>query len=391
MILLDSYYVSEFLEKTLENLQVPVYAVNGFATNKKLNNISLGEFVDFYKSGRKLVLSNNESTIKILNEYMPMETITMTSNLFKDKGKFRESLAKSYPDFFYKQLSIDDLEKVDVTTIPFPIILKPSVGYSSVGVYFIESANEYVKEIKEISNKFNAFSSAYSKEVINTHSFIIEQYIEGEEYAIDTYFDKSGEPVILNVFKRMFLNEKDTSDRIYYTSKSIIKRVLNSLEQFLKRLGDIYRLEDLPIHIEVRIDKDGHVMPIEVNPLRFAGIGTTELGYYAYNINPYEYFFTQKKPDWDSIMESMDDEIYSFCCAEYDSEINGYDVEFIDHAGFQQYFDEILEYRIMPYENYTTFAVVFFKSPTMKQNELVLNLNLQQFVKYKKAMVSLKG
>lgn len=71
----------------------------------------------------------------------------------------------------------------------------------------------------------------------------------------------------------------------------------------------------------MRIDRDGQIFPIEVNPLRFAGIGTNELGVYAYGINACEYFFKQQKPDWGNIVNQMNDSIYSFCCAEIDASI----------------------------------------------------------------------
>ena len=40
---------------------------------------------------------------------------------------------------------------------------------------------------------------------------------------------------------------------------------------------------------------------IEFNPLRFAGLCGTDMGYYAFGIRTYEYYLNDRKPDWDAI------------------------------------------------------------------------------------------
>ena len=53
----------------------------------------------------------------------------------------------------------------------------------------------------------------------------MEEYVEGEEYAIDCYFDEKGEVVILNILHHKFSSGRDTSDRVYSTSKEIILKL----------------------------------------------------------------------------------------------------------------------------------------------------------------------
>ena len=64
----------------------------------------------------------------------------------------------------------------------------------------------------------------YPNHVVNSTKFLIEEMIEGEEYAVDAYFDRDGEPVILNIFQHPFLNSKDVSDRIYLMAIGIMTR-----------------------------------------------------------------------------------------------------------------------------------------------------------------------
>jgi hypothetical protein len=44
-----------------------------------------------------------------------------------------------------------------------------------------------------------AQSGIYPEQVLDTRSFLIEEYIEGDEFALDAYFDGDGNPVILNI------------------------------------------------------------------------------------------------------------------------------------------------------------------------------------------------
>ena len=62
---------------------------------------------------------------------------------------------------------------------------------------------------------------------MNGNKFIVEQYVDGDEFAMDAYFNQKGEPVILGIFKHLFSSATDVSDRIYYTSKDIIESLKN--------------------------------------------------------------------------------------------------------------------------------------------------------------------
>ncbi|WP_041779331.1 ATP-grasp domain-containing protein [Belliella baltica] len=65
--------------------------------------------------------------------------------------------------------------------------------------------------------------------------FQLEEYIRGEEYAFDCYFDKNGDPVILNILHHVFISEKDVSDRWYYSSEEVINQLHDPLN--LEYLG----------------------------------------------------------------------------------------------------------------------------------------------------------
>ncbi|GAB0171966.1 ATP-grasp domain-containing protein [Lysinibacillus sp. CTST325] len=385
MIILDRPYVSELLADTISKNKIPVIKLNEvFIPNESTINLKkVDDLLIELEKGNSPILFNSENGLNILSKYAPNHYLTTVTDILKNKVTFRKTLSRHYKDFFFTEVSLKELEELDPSALPFPIIVKPVIGYSSIGVHRIDKVEEYKETIKQLKFEMEVTSSEYPIEVINNQSFIIEKLIEGDEYAVDVYFTEDGEPVILNLFKRMFRHEKDMSDRIYYTSKQVINESLNKIQEFLRTISSFFALKSAPIHIEIRIDNDEQIVPIEVNPLRFAGIGTNELGVHAYGVNACEYFFKQQKPDWENIVNQMDDSIYSFCCAEIDASIDCKQVVSINHEAFKLNFDEILEYRPMKVNEGSTFAVIFHKSPDLNENIRLLNLDLNQYITLK--------
>ena len=113
--------------------------------------------------------------------------------------------------------------------------------------------------------KWNSRKKFYPEAVVNTSKFIIEEYIQGEEYAVDAYYDKNGNPVILNIFHHPFFNSKDVSDRIYVMSTDIMIKYMAKFAMLLKEIGDKNNIKNFPLHIELRVTEDERIIPIEVN------------------------------------------------------------------------------------------------------------------------------
>ncbi|MGM9944561.1 MAG: ATP-grasp domain-containing protein [Lysinibacillus sp.] len=366
LILLDTNYVSPLLTEVLSKSHKTIYDV----THQRFLRTPLS-FQSF--DDNDSILMNAEIGIETLNEFLPTHRLTTLANLFKNKVAFRKLLASKYPNFFYKSYDFEQLKIADIENLPYPIVLKPVFGYGSEGVCKCNDANKVRAYMKE----FECNNGAGDMQLL------IEQYIDGQEYAIDCYYDEIGDPVILNIFTRNFKDSEDVGDRIYYTSKEVMSSTLNKFYTYLKSFGENFRLMNVPLHMELRITLKDEIVPIEINPLRFAGEGTTELGYYAYQINPYEYYINKRKPDWEQIISNMDDAIYSFTCAEIDRDIKYSQVERIHHAALKKQFKEILDYRVLPIETRTTFAVIFFKSSSIEEHKHILDLDFMQFVALK--------
>lgn len=289
MLILDKPYVSKFLEKTILEMGLAVLkneSIKEFKLNHNIHFLEDEEFInEIEEEPETLIYSNSENSINWIINNLSFTDLPEKIDVFKDKFKFRELIRDIYPNFYYKEVCIDDLEKLNIDEIKMPFIIKPSIGFFSVGVHKVSSASEWKDVIDKIKKEVNTISDNYPIEVINVNKFIIEENIEGEEFAIDIYYDKNGNPIILNILKHIFSSKEDVSDRVYITSKEIIEKYHKLFLNFLVKMGKLVNLKGFPMHVEFRVDKDENIIPIEVNPMRFAGWCTTDIAYHAYGIN----------------------------------------------------------------------------------------------------------
>lgn len=387
LLVIDKPYVSPILAETAKRLNIPVYQSGDvFLPNKDQHNLQQHDtFFQHWVEKRAPLLANSENAFQTVEKATKGHDLAQWIHLFKDKLQFRRSLASRFPHFFFQEVLLHDLKTFDYRHLPFPIVVKPSIGYSSLGVFRIANETEWPNKMQLLEDEMEKAKTIFPEGVIDQSTFIIEQWIEGTEYAADAYFDENGQPNILNVFCHMFASEDDTSDRIYYTNREVIQTTLKRIERFLSSMGAAYHLKNFPLHFEFRLSDEG-IVPIEINPLRFAGIGTTDLGYYAYGINMYQHLFQQTAPDWDRILSSMDDHTYSFFCAELPMNVSYEDVASIHEESLKQQFEEVLEYRSTLTPDDKTFAVIFYRSQDGAENKALMNLSLEAFIEQREVV-----
>ena len=109
----------------------------------------------------------------------------------------------------------------------------------------------------------------------------------------------------------------------------------------------------------MRATDAGDIIPIEANPLRFAGWCVADMTRYAWGFNPYEYYFKGLKPDWDSILTAHEGEVTTMIVADVPPGMDRGRITAFDAAGFQSMFDKVLEFREIDYSAYPVFAFCF--------------------------------
>jgi hypothetical protein len=386
MIILDHPYVSKFLEETLIRTQIPVLrneATRELGLSQQLNYLNDAAFVaEAQKHSSPLIYTNSENPIEWISRHLQFTGLPRHIQNFKDKVRFRELIKGMYPNFYFREIAFNDLDSIDVNTLPLPCIIKPSIGFFSIGVYVINSKSEWPQILHQLERDVASRQGLYPNEVIDTTNFILEEIISGDEFAVDVYYNREGQPIILNILQHLFSSDEDVSDRVYLTSREIMKTWLKPFQAFLRQLGEVAGLSNFPMHIEVRVDENQRIVPIEVNPMRFAGWCVTDLAWYAYGINVYECFFEETEPDWTNILKSSNNDLYSMVVADLPKDIHADDIEAIDYERFQAHFEDPLELRKIDYKKHGVFAFIYARTSyhNRKLLEDILQSDLKEFL-----------
>ncbi|MDA3890038.1 MAG: ATP-grasp domain-containing protein [Salinivirgaceae bacterium] len=391
MIILDKPYVSELLKETIAQKNIPVLNTTFIQSIELHNNTGLiseaNAVAEFNEQYYPLIYSNSENAINWIVTNLGKTKLPEKIHLFKDKVQFRNLVKDMYPDFFYQKVDFSKIESLDISDIPKPFIIKPSVGFFSMGVYTVFSNDDWKTIPQQIKNEIAQTQNLYPQEVMNSNTFIVEQMIEGEEFAFDVYFNSEGEPIVLGILKHLFSSSSDVSDRVYYSSKNIIEKYLKPFTEFCVQIGERTQLKNFPMHVEVRVNEHNEIMPIEINPMRFGGWCTTaDLTTLAYGLNPYEYYFEQKKPDWDTLLK--DKANLNYCLMVLDNS-TGYKVSDITHFDYDAVlanFKKPIEMRKINWNEYPVFGFMFTETHSSNYSEIenILNSDLKEFVTLKK-------
>jgi hypothetical protein len=387
MIILDKPYISDFLLKTLEFNRIPVIhneVVDEMGSGWNLNLLSEEQAVTHYNSTvNPLLYTNSENSISWIENHLLHTSLPGKIKLFKNKILFRDLISDLFPSYFYQGVKLEDIKSLDIAAFPLPFIIKPAIGFFSLGVYKVESADDWETTVSAIKNEIDLIKDLYPPEVLHTGEFIIEECIEGDEFAIDCYFNKDGKPVVLNIMKHIFSSGTDVNDRVYITSKEIIETYLESIAKFLSEIGQRAGLSNFPAHVEVRIDGNGKVAPIEVNPLRFGGwCSTPDLAWHAYGINLYEYLFQQKEPDWNLILNEKNGAVFSNIVLNNSTGIEGKNIQSFNYEKLLADFEKPLELRKADFGKFPLFGFLFCETRKNNLQELdrILMSDLKEYV-----------
>ncbi|MDY9926210.1 ATP-grasp domain-containing protein [Methanosarcina sp.] len=422
MIILDEPYVSRILKDTITEMKLPVLKnatseCLGFSKDVKL--LEDAEFIELLKNQKTCkIYSNSEISLVWIANNLGFTGILEKIGLFKDKFRFRQLIEHIYPDFSYLEVEFENLDKLDIETIRKPFIIKPAIGFFSSGVYKVSNREEWENVLPALKQEMEAAGRLFPTQVLSSWKFVLEDYIEGPELAVDAYYNGEGKPVVLNILEHLFQAKDDVEDKVYVTSKKTIETYLEVTLELLRQINEATKLwdselqgselpdaglkgsglqepgmRDFPLHIEFRVDKNNRLVPIEVNPIRFAGWCTADIAYYAYGINVHRYFLEGLEPDWRKILkdkyEAQENEknnrTYCLLIAKKPDDIEMEDIEAFDYEGFVSRFEKPLELRKLDYRQYPVFAFLFTETRNSNLGEIdrYLKTDLKEYVRVK--------
>jgi hypothetical protein len=387
MIILEQPYVSEFLQRTVAELQIPVLLTEFSASLPYASRMCMLAQDVFFTRLKEipdpLLYSNSENSAEWLNRYCPDFLFTGHVNYFKDKHKLREIFSALNPDIWYRRFTLEELYKTGFSDLPAPFVIKPVRGFASIGIHSVRTESDWISAVESIKKETKLMRDIFPDTVVSLGEFLIEKYIEGSEIAIDAYFSSSGEPVILNILNHLFCSQSDMSDRLYLTSAEIIRKYHEPVKEYLVEIAKLRDLRNFPFHLEMRQEPGGRIVPIEINPMRFMGFCVADVEYYFYGINPYEYYFLQKKPDWDQILASREGRLYGMFGIDIPKHLDKTKIIF-NYNKFIAHFSKPLHHLKVDYRRFPVAIYLF--AETGKDNfpefEKILYSDLSEFIDF---------
>jgi len=386
MILIDGPYVSEFLKETLYRNQFPVVrtlVAGRFLDSSRTNFIKASQARQLLKDDSETALyTNSENALEWLYENIGESKRVQSARLVKDKIAFRETLKGLHSDYLFAGHDQDSLKKINPTELQFPLILKPSVGFFSLGVQRIEDARGWSLAISDLDSMISKSNGLYPDGVLNNQHFVLEAVIPGDEFAVDCYFDHQGQPVVLNLMQHLFASEAHMNDRVYYTSGEVITKHLKTVTDYLEKLGPLFQLVNFSAHIELRIHK-GEAHAIEINPLRFGGwCSTADTAFHAWGMNIYELLMAGERPDWKHLVQEHKD-IYALLVLDNSSGVAGTGIKTFDYDRLMSQVAHPLELRKTNFRQFPLFGFLMCRISSGSLNDLdgLLHSDLREFVK----------
>jgi biotin carboxylase len=166
----------------------------------------------------------------------------------------------------------------------FPVIVKPVHLSQSQLVEVCYNLEELIKKASYI---FSHIDETYKSNGINRKpAVIIEKYITGRQYSVDSYVNSDGEMIHTPICKQTVARDigGEGFETVYsgypsYLSEKEEKKVYDAVEKSINGLG----VKGNPTHIEVKLTDEGEAKVIEVN-LRNGGM-RADLLMPAYGIN----------------------------------------------------------------------------------------------------------
>ena len=378
MVILDEPVASEALIQWLAASQHPVLA-NSFAKQKAAEGCALN-LVDDAEGARRAdagerIYTCTENALAWIMDHAANEGLKASIQLFKDKGLMREHLSALSDGFFFKRLGRDELAQVDADALPLPVVLKPNVGFCSMGVYVVDSAQAWAEALADIERSEDQWHAMYPESVVGAGEYLIEGYIEGPEFAVDAYYDEAGAPHILNIWRHDFARAEDTSDRLYLSSQQIVDETFDEFSQWLSDVNAIVGARSFCVHVELRRTAAG-IIPIEFNPLRFAGLGGTDMAFYGCGYRTYECYLEDLPLDLRQVYRTHPEDVYSMSLLGRAGE------GAFEYDAFAERFSDVLHFSRFDVGKVGSYGFLFLRTPVDDdaEREFLLHADLQDFL-----------
>jgi len=327
------------------------------------------------KTGDK-IYAPTESALEVILDRSNNTIFINAVEMLKDKFKFRQLMSDMYPDFYYRMVSLDDLQSIDLDREK-KYIVKPVKGFFGTAVKELNKNTDITKIVKEIRLELAENTKYFSESVLSKNELIIEQFVEGEEYAIDMYFNENGKPEILNIYHHPLPDKNEYFHVLYYTNKEIFAKFYDKLETIFINLNRYLNITNFPIHAEFKLEDD-KLIPIEMNPLRYGGFGLADLTYHAFGFNPFNAFFSNIKPDWQKIWAKRNEYNFGWVLGYNGTDID-VNVHTPDDEAYLHYLGNTMHYIEIDHKTNPVFSIAYVKDKCSRSLQRFLKTEFNDF------------
>lgn len=249
-----------------------------FVYSSTMSNIDYDyptEIIDFYGTPQDIVIDINnklgeiygivnciEQYVQVVGEVSKLLGLginpSKSYNILRDKRSMKECWMQNSVNTPYYYGSYSTLESLKNTSFQYPLILKPSYGAASANVVRVENFNELEKVSKEIL-RFN--NTVLYKEHVGKTGLIVEEFISGEEYSIDTIWIDS-KPIVSGIMRKGNPLGPTFLDRLYYIDMEMPSDLTNAILSETYKAIEVAGVKNGATHVEVRV-LNGKVYVIE--------------------------------------------------------------------------------------------------------------------------------
>jgi len=260
-----SYLQRPLIEEIIEQGHTPI--VFSWIDDEKLNhdvkfyNISVTDHDQIVKYCKKESVS---AVVSIASDLTALSTAYVAEQLgcittpykticqIVDKYKMREALKYSnikYP----KYVRLNNISQEDFIDIDFPMIVKPTDRSGSRGVTLVRDKSKFIEAVQR------ALSCSF------THNIIIESFIEGLEYSIET-LTYCGSHQIIAITEKITTGEPFFVELGHFQPTSLTIEVKEKIHMICETILNDLKIQYGASHIELKIQPNGDIFLIEVGP-----------------------------------------------------------------------------------------------------------------------------
>ncbi|ATH93819.1 phosphoribosylglycinamide synthetase [Bacillus glycinifermentans] len=198
---------------------------------------------------------------------LPLQTIENCRNKSETRRILRQH-GLNIP-FFQEAAAYEDLEHVQLT---FPLVVKPINGFSSQGVVRADDR----KQLKEAMRKAEDINKGdLSRFVTGKKGIIVEQFVDGPEFAIET-LSIQGKVHVLSIGYKGDCKGPFFEEGVYIAPAKLDEEAHDSIIREVTAAVSALGIHQGPAHTELRLDKSGQPYVIEVG----ARIGGSGISHY---------------------------------------------------------------------------------------------------------------